>query len=378
MQGWLIVGVAALGALAGAAAVWFAGRRRPEDPPPSAARAALAVDEERQADVTGVAKASKETPKAASARKAPKATPKLPTFPDDAEAEDPAESVRSVSQILYADRVDSSVDRPEFAEGWALGSPLPALRLVGVGVTDRGRRKRNEDSYLISLENNEPTLFIVADGMGGSGDVASRLAIMTTVKHFREAAASPHRGERPAEGDRLVAAIQHANKIVHDEGVDRKLEGLGTTVVAAHVTASGNTCIAYVGDSRAYRMRGRKLTQLTRDHTLGERGIVGTLQNELCKGVGQEAHVAVDLVVALSKPDDVYLLCTDGLSKMVGNTRIEEILNSRGELEAVAQQLVDAANKAGGEDNITAILLRVIRPQMSSRRLPAARPVASE
>ena len=226
---------------------------------------------------------------------------------------------------------------------------------VGV-ATDVGRvRERNEDSYLA----REP-LFAVADGMGGhrGGNVASELAI-ETLGSFRV----PAQGAAAA----LVEDIKRANLRVMERGAsDRDLRGMGTTVTAL-VTQDARAHIAHVGDSRAYLLRD-ELQQLTEDHTLVQRMVrEGKLTPEeaghhpqrsvLTRAVGVEDGLDVDELTLDVHSGDRILLCTDGLTSMVENDAIERILKDEPDPQSAAEQLVSLANEAGGEDNITVVVV---------------------
>ncbi len=135
---------------------------------------------------------------------------------------------------------------------------------------------------------------------------------------------------------------------------------MGTTVVCAYFSANNQRAyVAHVGDSRCYRLRAGTLSQLTTDHTLGAAGIQGKAAGVLSRAVGVEPHVDVDVTIESPQPGDVYLLCSDGLSRMVAHDAIESILVATPDLEEATQQLTDRANTGGGRDNITVILVRV-------------------
>jgi len=226
---------------------------------------------------------------------------------------------------------------------------------VSVGAaTDIGQvRERNEDSYLIV----EP-LYAVADGMGGhrGGEVASSLALETVQGMFER-----------REGS-LAEQVAEANRAVFDRSQnDRKVSGMGTTLTAAQV--DGNRVhLVHVGDSRAYLLRGGELTQITEDHTLVHRMVMeGEISEEeaethphrsiLTRALGVDQNIQVDEGDLEVAPGDRLLLCTDGLTGMVPEGQIREILlESRDPQEAV-DKLVKVANRAGGIDNITALIL---------------------
>jgi serine/threonine protein phosphatase PrpC len=232
---------------------------------------------------------------------------------------------------------------------------------VRVGAkTDVGRvRDRNEDAYLI----REP-LFAVADGMGGhrGGDVASSM----TVDALERADLPPD-----APLGVLVAEIKKANQEVLRRGEsDQGLRGMGTTLTA-FVTDRDRAYVAHVGDSRAYLLRDGALQRLTRDHTLVERMVEeGRIQPDqarhhpqrsiLTRALGVEDEVEVDdLTVDPIQPGDRILLCTDGLSAMVDEAEIDRILREEGDPQAAAERLVEAAIQAGGDDNVTVIVLDI-------------------
>ena len=228
-------------------------------------------------------------------------------------------------------------------------------------VTDTGRRRRrNEDSYV-----REPPLFAVADGMGGAqaGEVASRLAAAV----LEEA-----NGDELAE-NRIVELIQEANRRVFRRAhEDPSATGMGTTMTVAVTGRDGTVSIGHVGDSRAYRIRGGRLEQLTKDHSLvGELMRSGKLSPEeaethpqrsvITRAVGTEPDVDVDTFTVDAEPGDVFLLCSDGLTDMVSDPAIQSLFAERtGDLEDVARRLVEEANSSGGEDNITVVVFEIV------------------
>jgi len=232
---------------------------------------------------------------------------------------------------------------------------------VQVGArSDIGRaRKRNEDSFLV----RDP-LFAVADGMGGhrGGNVASAMSVERL-----EALDLPREGGLPA----LVEAVKHANRAVFERGeAEQHLSGMGTTVTAFLMEgATGH--IAHVGDSRAYLLRDGEIQRLTKDHTLVQRWVdEGRLQPEeaerhqarsiLTRTVGVEGDIAVDELTLDLHEGDRILLCSDGLSGMLDETTIRDVLATETDPQAASDSLVDLANGAGGDDNITVIVLDVV------------------
>ncbi|MDF2750950.1 MAG: protein serine/threonine phosphatase [Gaiellaceae bacterium] len=242
------------------------------------------------------------------------------------------------------------------------------------GVTDTGRRRRrNEDSYVC-----EPPLFAVADGMGGAqaGEVASRLAA---------AVLQEVNGEQLSRGA-IVELIQEANRRVFQRSnEDAAASGMGTTLTVALVESSDTVAIGHVGDSRAYRVRDGRLEQLTEDHSLvGEMMRSGKLSAEeaeahpqrsvITRALGTEPDVDVDTFAVETQPGDVFLLCSDGLTTMVPDREILSLLDaSGGDLERAARRLVEAANRSGGEDNITVVVFEIAATDAEQTvRLPAA------
>jgi len=225
--------------------------------------------------------------------------------------------------------------------------------------TDTGRqRNANEDSYFA----REP-VFAVADGMGGAqaGEVASRIAAGAF-----ESGIDP---EEAGEG-RLAEIVREANKEIHDLAQrDSSRAGMGTTLTAALVQGN-EVSFAHVGDSRAYVFRAGDMRRLTKDHSLVEelrsQGRLTDAEAEehpqrsiITRALGPEPKVNVDTMTYTGKPGDVFLLCSDGLTTMVSDEEIAEILTDAKSLRAAVSRLVDAANRNGGRDNITAVAFRL-------------------
>lgn len=248
------------------------------------------------------------------------------------------------------------------------------LRAVAAGISDVGlQRDHNEDSLVI-VGNDGP--FVVADGMGGhrAGDVASRLAIEAIAEQFQ--GPSPRDAEQDGrfteEENRVLSSIRLANsRILERSTRSRDLQGMGTTVVCALFHPAQNRMIvAHVGDSRVYRMRGRFLTQLTRDHSLfndyltampdlSEEQRSELPRNVITRALGMQEDIAIDLQSDEAQPGDVYVLCSDGLSGMLEDDDIVEVLSGTDDLEKACRLLVRRANENGGEDNVTALLVRL-------------------
>jgi PPM family protein phosphatase len=225
--------------------------------------------------------------------------------------------------------------------------------------SDTGRARRaNEDAFFAHAP-----VFAVADGMGGAqaGEVASR----TVVDCLRRGLPD---GGSPEE--RLAALAEEANGLIHRKAAeDEQRAGMGTTLTAAYVDESA-VSFGHVGDSRAYLFRDGTLRQLTNDHSLvGEmvrRGKLTAEQAEehpqrsiITRALGPEPAVEVDHMTTYARDGDVFLLCSDGLTSMVGDDAIEQFLREAPDLRSAGQALIDAANAAGGRDNITVILFRL-------------------
>ena len=237
---------------------------------------------------------------------------------------------------------------------------MSPIKQVGF-KTDPGRKRRlNEDAYVV-----EPPLFAVADGIGGAqaGEVASGL----TVAALREG-----EGEGQGAGEQhLTDLIQEANRRVYERAnEDATAAGMGTTVTVALVE-DGVVSIGHVGDSRAYLIRDGRLEQLTDDHTLvaelvrsgrlsPDEADVHPQRSVITRAIGTDPDVDVDTLRVETKPGDLFMLCSDGLSDMVSDSQILSIIEeSRDNLKGAAQALVRAANKGGGDDNITVIFFEV-------------------
>ena len=230
---------------------------------------------------------------------------------------------------------------------------------LGYG-TDTGRkRRRNEDAYVV-----EPPLFAIADGMGGAqaGELASSLAAGAV----REDEAAAGSGER-----RVAELIQEANRRVYERSSrDAAASGMGTTMTVAFV-GDANVAFGHVGDSRAYLIRDGKLEQLTEDHSLVAELIrSGKLSPEeaethpqrsvITRALGTDPDVDVDTFSIETAPGDLFMLCSDGLTSMVEDDVIlQTIEKNRDNLQTAAKALIRAANKGGGEDNITVVFFEI-------------------
>ena len=236
-----------------------------------------------------------------------------------------------------------------------------SLRIAEEAVrTDTGRqRNANEDSHFVKAP-----LFVVADGMGGAqaGEVASKAAAESFAQGLPKA--PPERA--------LEETIEGANRTIHELArKDPSLAGMGTTTTAAIVDLEAEeVAIGHVGDSRAYRLRGGKFEQLTRDHSLVEemrrKGQITDAQAEdhpqrsiITRALGPEPEVQVDLQTVPAQPGDVFLICSDGLTTMLDDEKIARVLGRATSLQSAVKALVDEANRAGGRDNITVVAFRL-------------------
>ena len=250
-----------------------------------------------------------------------------------------------------------------------------SLRVEVVGETNVGRKRtHNEDNFSI-LEKHG--LFIVADGMGGhaSGEVASKLAIETMSEFFEKTAEDPEqtwpykmdRG-KGYEENRLIASIKLANlRIFEFAARDAKTRGMGTTLVTMLNGPDGVYC-AHVGDSRCYRVRDRKLEQMTEDHSLlndyikmkhltPEEIANFPHKNVIVRALGMKETVKVDTRFEPPQAGDTMLLCSDGLCGPVKDDDILKIINEYPDITTAAAKLIERANENGGPDNITALLV---------------------
>jgi len=247
-----------------------------------------------------------------------------------------------------------------------------------VGMSDSGRvREHNEDTI-----GTDPDigLVVLADGMGGykAGEVASGIAVRTVMGLIKDAVEREDLTLRDAEtglsrpGILLRDAIQRANKIIYQTAkTQANCEGMGTTVVAG-IFFDDKLTVAHVGDSRLYRLRGGRFEQVTQDHSLLQelvaRGFYtpaeaqrAAAKNYVTRALGVEPTVEVELTEVPVEKDDLYLLCSDGLSDMVEDEDIQLTISTFGaNLDTLAKQLVLLANENGGRDNVSIVLLRVL------------------
>ena len=252
------------------------------------------------------------------------------------------------------------------------------MRALAAGLSDVGlQREHNEDSFVVLKEYD---LFVVADGMGGhrAGDVASKIATETISEFFRTTANEdvtwPFHFDTnlSEEENRLLTGIRVANRQIFERSTrSREYHGMGTTVVGAMFSPKKQRMyIGHVGDSRCYRVREGAIQLLTRDHSLindyllAMPDLTDEQKSELPKNVitralGMQDQVVVDLQHDDPKEGDVYVLCSDGLSGMVSDDDIRHIVTGTTDIREACRRLIQKANERGGEDNITAVLIKI-------------------
>ncbi len=250
------------------------------------------------------------------------------------------------------------------------------MRIEVAGYTHVGmKRNHNEDNYLILQEEN---LCCVADGMGGhsSGEIASKIAVDELAEFFRMTARDqdatwPFKMDKARNYDenRLATGIKLANKCIYEKAThETKYKGMGTTIVSVHF-AQDAVYVGHVGDSRVYFFRQGVLRQITEDHSLLNDYLKAKKltpeeienfphKNVIVRALGMKELVQVDVVRVEPQQGDVFLLCSDGLSGMVTDPQIQDLLGRTLELEKACSQLIDLANAAGGNDNVTCVLAR--------------------
>jgi PPM family protein phosphatase len=252
------------------------------------------------------------------------------------------------------------------------------MRAIAAGLSDVGlQREHNEDSFVVLQEFD---LFVVADGMGGhrAGDVASKLATETISEFFRSTAQEdvtwPFHFDTnlSEEENRLLTGIRVANRQIYERSTrSRDCHGMGTTVVGAMFSPRKKRMyIGHVGDSRCYRVRKGQIQLMTRDHSLINDYLLAMPdlteeqrselpKNVITRALGMQDQVVVDLQHDDPLPGDVYILCSDGLSGMVIDDDIGKLVSSTTDIREACTKLIARANERGGEDNVTAVLIRI-------------------
>jgi len=239
------------------------------------------------------------------------------------------------------------------------------VHYLAAAVTDRGRKRpSNEDAFGYSVEDG---VYAVCDGMGGAaaGEIASSLAVDEVLRLFNgrfeiQAAPMPQLAEQ---------AVVAANDAIYSRSQrNHRLSGMGTTLVVL-VVEEARVWVLNIGDSRCYRLRNRILEQLTLDHSLVEEqvrlgrmsraeALRSPLRNVITRALGTQCRVTPDVFELQAEPGDLFLLCSDGLTRELTDLAIESLLNAELTLDDLCASLVHGANKAGGHDNITCLLVR--------------------
>ena len=247
-------------------------------------------------------------------------------------------------------------------ESYALATAV--VHYSAAGMTDRGRKRpSNEDAFGLSAEHG---VYIVCDGMGGAaaGEIASSLAVDEMMRELSQGLT-----ENAAVGAAIDAAVNAANATIFSRATrNPRLSGMGTTLVGL-VARENRVWVMNIGDSRCYRLRERRLEQLTVDHSLVEEQVrAGRIteseaqrspyRNVITRALGTQPAVQADVTELEADPGDLFLLCSDGLTRELSDDLIESLLSLDLGLEELAGRLVNAAKKAGGHDNITCLLVR--------------------
>lgn len=247
------------------------------------------------------------------------------------------------------------------------------LKIYSWGCSDVGmKRDHNEDSYLIAPDLN---LFVVADGMGGhaGGEMASGISVRTVERHVRDNGeivdpVKDHEGpvERSPVAKLLSDSVRAACNAVYSKSQEvRELQGMGTTTTGM-VFHQNFGFVAHVGDSRAYLVRDGRILQLSEDHSLVNEqlkaGLITEAQarqsrfkNIITRSVGFDYDVEVDMVAVETKPGDAFMMCSDGLTGLVTDPEINDVMNENF-LHRAPEILIDLANSRGGDDNITVVV----------------------
>ncbi len=250
-------------------------------------------------------------------------------------------------------------------------SRLMPYKVISYGISDIGLvRQNNEDAWALLPELN---FFVLADGMGGhrAGEVAAKVAVKSLCDHFKQmiAIAGTHLSLDEAYG-LIQLCIEHANQVVYQlSKSNNELRGMGTTLCCIYCHPQG-IIYAHVGDSRIYRLHNHTLEQLTKDHSLLRELVdLGQIDEEnsgdflykniITKAVGTEKSIESSVSSSEIFHDDIFLMCSDGLSDMLSLKEIEGILNENSHIESTAKELTSKAKKNGGYDNITLVIIKI-------------------
>jgi protein phosphatase len=241
------------------------------------------------------------------------------------------------------------------------------VHYTAAAVSDRGRKRpSNEDAFGFSAEHG---VYLVCDGMGGAaaGEIASSLAVDEVLRLLNRRTGSDT-APMPLVAEEAICAANEA--IFSRAQRNHKLSGMGTTLVGL-VVEERRVWVLNVGDSRCYRLRNRRLQQITLDHSLVEEqvrlgrmtrseALRSPLRNVITRALGTQSHVTPDIFELEAEPGDLFLLCSDGLTRELSDSLIESLLGVDLPIEDLCGRLVSAANKAGGHDNITCLLVLAV------------------
>lgn len=240
-----------------------------------------------------------------------------------------------------------------------------AVRFTAAALTDRGRKRpSNEDAFGYSVEDG---VYVVCDGMGGAaaGEIASSIAVDEVLRVLSE------RNRAASLPDLAEEAVCTANQAIYSRAQrNYKLSGMGTTLVAL-VVEENRVWVLNVGDSRCYRLRGDNFEQVTLDHSLVEEqvrlgrmsradALRSPLRNMITRALGTQKCVTPDCFQFEAQPGDLFLLCSDGLTRELNDRAIQQHLSSNLSIQERCERLVEAANKAGGHDNITCVVVLAV------------------
>lgn len=248
--------------------------------------------------------------------------------------------------------------------------PPPFTYLTSAALTDMGRRRKNNEDSLVMLP--ESGVFCVADGMGGAqgGEVASQATVESLQKVFEESSDAPFALTAKAAARLAARALNQASQWIKNRADERGLTGCGSTAVLLVFDRAtpAQARVLHAGDSRAYVCRAGKLLQLSTDHSVAAAAglpdddtLPAMFRGVITRAVGLEETVLLEETPTDVKAGDLFLLCSDGLTKMVSDKHLQKLLNKHraDTVESLTQLLVSEALKAGGEDNVSVILVRV-------------------
>lgn len=243
-------------------------------------------------------------------------------------------------------------------------------KVLAYGLSDIGLVRQNNEDFWMALPSID--FYVLADGMGGhrAGEVAAKEAVQTLCRLVNMHFSSREQFTLEEAHGIIQIAIEEANNIVYQMGrAHQELRGMGTTLCCLYFHPKG-LIYANVGDSRIYRFRGHQLEQLTKDHSLLREMVdLGQIsenqssdflfKNIITKAVGTEAHVEPSVHITDVQDQDIYIMCTDGLSDMMNHLQIEDILNHATSVQSCTKKLIAQAKKQGGYDNITVVTMKV-------------------